>query len=479
MHISDIRKFNRCHQLYWLSAQNEKRFFPYLNVCEDVCESVSRKLGIEWYNTGNTNETNEDSFRMLESSPWLFRARFEACGLRVKIPLIHCKDGHAVIYSILLSTGINSEEITALRYEYEVLAKLGIAVDDMFVLYLNSDYQRGHSLDHHKLWKITDRYKENTLLELALSLDVDLEETVSEISAYQPEQPSHSSKCSGRSRCQFYETCFPDEVIREDNSILTLVSSQYKRQMFADGIRCLKDADEKRLEGSRIQYAQIMADRNGGLFFERAPLRQWLADNVHYPLAFIDFEWDLYPIPPFEGMKPLDVSVFQYSLHVDDGPSLKHYQFIGEGDCRRKLVESMLENLPEEGTVFAYNAKGAEMIRINEFARLFPDCGEKLESINKRMVDLADPFISGLVYDTRMRGSFTLKTIEEMVDSDHSYHDLDVSNGIEAVEIHRLLEASDDLKDRETYFEQLYKYCGLDSYSLYKVLNWLRQITEE
>ncbi len=479
MHISDIRKFNRCHLLYWLSSRNEKRYFPYFNICEDVCESVSRKLGIDWYNTGNVGESNEDSLKMLESSPWLFRARFEACGLRIKVPLIYCRDGHAVLYSIQLAGGISTDEITALRYEYEVLAKLGIAVDDMFVVHLNTEYVRGKSLDHQKLWKVTDRYRDNTILEQALSLDVDLEETVEQISAYQPEEAVHSSKCSGRSRCQFYEECFPDEVIREDNSILTLVSSQNKRQMYANGIRRLQDADSSLLEGSRIQYAQIMADRNNGLYFEKNSLKQWLNNAVHYPLAFIDYEWDLYPIPPFEGMKPMDVSVFQYSLHVDDGHELKHYQFIGEGDCRQKLVESMLQNLPESGTVFAYNAKGAEMIRNNEFARLFPQYSDRLNDINSRMIDLADPFIGGLVYDLRMRGSFTLKTIEEMIDSEHSYHDLEVSNGIQAVEIHRLLEDCDDLKEREVYFEQLYKYCGLDSYSLYKVLNWLLKITED
>ena len=74
MHISDIRKYNRCHQLYWLSRQNEGSRFPYFNITEDICESISRKLDIEWYNTGSPNQTNDDSLKLLESSPWLFRA---------------------------------------------------------------------------------------------------------------------------------------------------------------------------------------------------------------------------------------------------------------------------------------------------------------------------------------------------------------------------------------------------------------------
>ncbi|MBQ6654759.1 MAG: DUF2779 domain-containing protein [Erysipelotrichaceae bacterium] len=478
-HITDIRKYNRCHRLFSLSRKNETSRFAYYNITEDVCASVAARLGIENYVTGTTNQTNEDSLALLKQSPWLFRGRFEACDLRIKVPLMYCADGHAMLYSILLSPFVSTEEFSALRYEFEVLAKIGIAVDDMFIIHLNPDYVRRGRTDHQKLWKIADHYRENTILEHVLSLDADLEEITRQMRDFTDEEAVHGGKCSGRSRCQFYETCFPDEVITEDNSILTLVSSQYKRDMWADGIRYLKDADSSRLEGSRVQYAQIMADRNGGLYCEKALVRQWLSKNVHFPLSFLDFEWDLYPIPPFDGMKPLDVSVFQYSLHVWDGNELKHYQYVGEGDCRRTLVESMLKNLPEEGSVFAYNAKGAEKIRISEFAALYPEYAERLNAVNERLVDLADPFISGLVYDTRMRGSFTLKVIEEMVDSHHSYHDLDVSNGIEAVEIHRLLEACDDLKDRETYFEQLYKYCGLDSYSLYKVLSWLSEITED
>jgi len=479
MHISDIKKYTRCPRLYGLAQQSESSYFSYFNVNTDVVASVSRKLNIEWYNTGSANQTNEDSFAMLERNPWLFRGRFEADGLRIKVPLMHCVDNHATLYSVLLSTGVNHDEYLSIRYNIETLNKVGITVDDVLILYLNEDYVRQGALDHKQLWKIADHYRDMTILEYCLTLDVDLDKTLDEMKQYELQPAIRTSKCYRANRCSYYDTCFPQEKDLPANSIMNLVSSEHKREMFAKGILYLQDADEKLLEGNRVQYAQIMADRNGGLYAEQLALNNWLDNAISYPISYIDFEWDLYPIPPYEGMKPMDVSVFQYSLHVDDGKELKHYEFVGEGDCRQKLVESMLANLPSEGSVFAYNAKGAEKLRIREFARYFPQYADQLLNINERMYDLADPFISGLVYDTRMAGSFTLKTIEEMIDEEHSYHELDVSNGIEAVEIHRLLEQCDDLKDRETYFEQLYKYCGLDSYSLYKVLNWLQKIRTE
>ena len=175
----------------------------------------------------------------------------------------------------------------------------------------------------------------------------------------------------------------------------------------------------------------------------------------------------------------MDVLVFQYSLHVFDGEKLTHYEFIEEGDSRKELVLSLLENLPEKGSVIAYNATGAEKIRIRELAGYLPQYSEKLLQINERMIDMAIPFISGWVYDVRMQGAFTLKTIENMIDDKHSYDNLRVSDGMQAVEIYREMCQCPDEQQKQLYREQLLQYCGLDSYSLYKIYKWLNKILSD
>ena len=68
-------------------------------------------------------------------------------------------------------------------------------------------------------------------------------------------------------------------------------------------------------------------------------------------------------------MKAFDVLPFQYSLHVLENGELKHHEFLGEGDTRRAFIESLLNDMPKEGPIFAYNAFGAEVIRFKRTSK--------------------------------------------------------------------------------------------------------------
>ncbi len=273
--------------------------------------------------------------------------------------------------------------------------------------------------------------------------------------------------------CPYYSLCFPEVNNIEDNSILTLVSSRYKQQMYESGILKLKDADINLIEGNRVQYAQIMADKNGGLFVDGPALKYWLK-MVKEPVSYIDFEWDRYLIPRYENMKPLDVIPFEYVLYTQERGELVNKSFLSKGDCRREFVESLINDLPDEGSILAYNADGAECLRLKELQREFPEYSDKLEKIISRFVDLAVPFVEGLVYDVRMAGNFSLKKLVAIL-SDESYENLDINEGMKAVYSWRDIDKEIDT-DEEKTIEELKKYCGLDAYGLVIVYRWLREI---
>lgn len=483
MHVSDVKRFLRCPRLYQLSLETKTKFHLYFNISTDINVSIAKKLNIEKYYVGVPNEESSDTFLTAANYNWIFKARFSYKGLRIRVPLLFIEGKQCDVYSILLSTQALESEASNIAYIKHVLEGNGLNVNNYYILYLNKDYVYEDSLDDEKLWILTDYFikdgKQTAYIKDCVeSISIDLDEILYRIDTSELELPVRSNRCTGRNRCPFYYDCFPLEKIIADNCILTLVSSQYKYDMYEDGIRYLKDADLDRVEGNKVQMAQIKADQNGGLYFDKQALGNWL-DQLEFPISFIDFEWDLFPIPPYKDMKVMDVLVFQYSLHVLEAEKLTHYEFIGEGDSRRDLVESLLKHIPEKGSVIAYNATGAERLRINELANYFPEYSEKLLEINERLIDMAVPFISGIVYDTRMRGSFTLNTIENMIDDKHSYDDLDVSDGMQAVEIHRQMSQCQDEKQKQIYREQLFEYCGLDTYSLYKIYKWLKKILSD
>ena len=67
-----------------------------------------------------------------------------------------------------------------------------------------------------------------------------------------------------------------------------------------------------------------------------------------FPLYFLDYETYMSAIPMYEGYKPQQHTVFQYSLHImsEDG-SIEHREYLGDAikDPRQDLVEQMVQNL--------------------------------------------------------------------------------------------------------------------------------------
>ena len=100
-------------------------------------------------------------------------------------------------------------------------------------------------------------------------------------------------------------------------------------------------------------------------------------------------------------------------------------------------------------------------------------------ALTKRLVDLQVPFEAGAVYDVRMRGTYSLKVLTSLIDPEHTYGELDVSQGLEAVEIHRLYEKCEDLEEKERMARDLKEYCGKDTEELMKLYYWLESLCRE
>ena len=485
MHISDIRNYMRCQRLYQLSLQDEYRPFPYFNISIDVDESLRKKLDINRYYEGVANDNNENTLRAFEDYQWLLKCRFVYRGLRVRVPVLYHDGNECILYFNYLSTAPSDGELTNIKWTCAVMENLGFVIKNIFLIHLNPSYVRHGNIDHKKLWHISncfyndnnnptrnvlDAYRKsrfNLDAQLDELLHFDMDETMDVI---------RTNKCTGRSKCRYYDICFPEESDLPDNSILNLVSSQHKYEMFGNGIKYLSDIDLEYFEGTQQQYAQIMADKRGGTFYEEIALENWLQTNRSETMSFFDFEWDLYPFPPYDDMSVMQVLCFQYSLHVQRDGKIEHYQFIGEGDCRRAFIEQLIREVPQEDVIFAYNARGAEIMRLRELQESFPEYHDQLENIIVRVVDLAQPFIKGIVYDVRMKGLYSLKVIQAMLDQQHTYKDLEVGNGLEAVAIHRQIEKETDPEKKKEYYQQLYEYCGLDSYAMVEVYQWLNSL---
>ena len=474
-HIGDLKKFVRCPLLYYLSRDNETSFSQFLRTDESTVNLLKKHLHIDDCFVGETGDDNEAFFKNKDKHEWFINTRFNDAGLRIKVPVIH-KDGDKYdLYFIYHGTSIKELDVFYYSINLELINKIGIDIDDVYIATINGDYVFDDCLDTDELFNITDHFKGKRLIDIFSEEMFDYKDIIKRIESTSIDSysPKKTRTCHLKNICPYYYECFKEEKDLPDDSILSLVSSQYKDDMYKDGIIQLKDADLDRVEGNRLQYAQIKASQNGGLFVDKLALKEFLNNINKRPISFVDFEWDTYLIPRYKGMKALDVIPFEYALYVldKDSEELKNYSFVGNGDCRREFLEGLLEKLPKEGPILAYNAYGAECKRLKELEEIYPEYSEQIEDILSRFVDLAIPFLEGIVYDIRMGGNFTLKRLVNVV-SNLNYKDLDICDGMDAVYSWRGIDRGLDVDEQEIV-EQLIKYCSLDAYGLYLVYKWL------
>ena len=473
-HISDIKKFLHCERYYFYSKDTSSTFNPYLRFDEPINDLLIEYLKIDRCFMGERNDSGDRFLNEKNNFEWFCHPRLTDNELRINIPFVHRKNDVFDAYFIYYGTLIKELDLINYRVCNEVLKRNNIRIDNYYIITFNGDYIRNGDLNVDDLFLCTDMYKEKNLKKIIEEKNFDYDSILLRMDNYEPNGDAKRNKmCHQNGVCDYYKRCFPNDK-KNDDSILNLVSSQNKYSMFDNGIMYLKDVDLNRLEGNRVQYAQIMASKNNGLFVDKSALREWFSLIDEDNISYVDFEWDRYLIPPYNNMKPMDVLCFEFALYYKDHGKLEHRTFVGKGDCRKEFIESLINYLPKKGPILAYNADGAEKLRLKELGLMYPEYKTSLDEINERFIDLATPFIEGLVYDVRMEGNFTLKKLVDIT-SEYSYQDLEIYDGMEAVHNWRLVDKGES-KNEEKVVSDLKKYCSLDAYGLHLVFKWLKTL---
>ena len=169
---------------------------------------------------------------------------------------------------------------------------------------------------------------------------------------------------------------------------------------------------------------------------------------------------------------------FQYSLHIQNninenlGLSKNHFEFIAKvkDDPRRFIAESLLKNLPSDGSIMAYN-QSFEKNCIETLAKHCPDLSDELLALNDRFVDLIVPFRGGGYYDSNFKGSFSIKSVLPALcpdDETLSYKKLKIKDGSTALNSYKEMRLKSD-KERADLRKELFEYCRLDTFAMYSI----------
>lgn len=380
-----------------------------------------------------------------------------------------------------------------LQYEYDlafqvnVFEMCSVKINNKYLIRLNKEYKKVGDLDfsENKLFVKEDKTeKVNNLLEQAKFEMAQASEFL-----LQNTKPTGTCPCYYRGRsshCTAFKYINPDvpdysvhdlnrignskALLKEllDAKILTV------EKVPEDWIPKVKKLSEKDKEKGKKQSKprklnQIQAYKTKEEIIDLEAIKTEL-NSLTFPLYFLDYETYPTAIPMFNGYRPYQHIIFQYSLDVlrSKDSKLEHYELLVlDGDPAEKIVEGLKSNIGNTGSIISWYKK-FENSRNKELARLVPLHYEFLNDVISRTYDLMDIVDQQYYVHHGFKGSSSIKKVQPVLAPDFSYKHLGVQNGTDAIEAYRQITHSELTgKLAEEKKNQMLEYCKNDTEVMY------------
>jgi len=236
------------------------------------------------------------------------------------------------------------------------------------------------------------------------------------------------------------------------------------------------DPEDPDIEWTDHQRWVIQAVQSGEPYVATNALRKKL-DELEWPVAYVDFEFDPgIAVPRFLGCRPYDRVPFQWALVVQTarGAPLEEplaFLHLDDSDPSRLFAESLLEALPETGSLVAHHASAETGVLKRLAERLGGNLGAALEGLCGRFAD-TEVIAKAGYYHLEQHGSWSIKKLAPALIG-RGYDDLEIGNGMAAVMAWRRAVVAEG-EERERLRDELLRYCGRDAQLMHGILEALR-----
>ena len=199
-----------------------------------------------------------------------------------------------------------------------------------------------------------------------------------------------------------------------------------------------------------------------------------------YPIYHLDFETFATAVPVFDGSRPYQQLVFQYSLHIEhQNGDLEHREYLAAADGtdpRIAFIDRMIEDCGTSGSVLVYN-RGFESGKIEDLIEFSPKYTLALQGIIDRIVDLMVPFRERWYYTPEMQGSYSIKKVLPALVPELSYDNLDIKGGgVASSTFSQMIQGTFEGDVKETR-KHLLAYCKMDTLAMVEILKKLKNKT--
>ncbi len=370
--------------------------------------------------------------------------------------------------------------VNDIGFQYLILKELNIPIGKLYLVRLNSKYIREAELDIHQLFSIEDFT--DRVMGITENLSFDMKSAYEILSS--KDEPKGNCKCIIRGRsshCTTFSYSNPEVPEYSVHDISRIGSSKKKLADLVDsGIYDIKDVPED-FPLSEKQQNQIIAVQTNKISMNKNEIFEFL-DTIKKPISFLDYETFAAGIPRYNGYSPFNQIPFQFSLHIvntDEDVEPSHDEFLYVEKNKNPdvpFILAMKKYLPKTGSIIVWY-KSFEMSRNKDLAKRNPEYKEFLEDVNSRVIDLMDVFTNQHFIHPKFKGKTSIKYVLPVLAPELSYKALDIQEGGTASNTwNEIVTDGYSEKEAKEKIKQLKIYCGLDTYAMYKIWDYLRKI---
>lgn len=410
----------------------------------------------------------------------IYEAGFMQNGVYAAADIVVIRKDGWYLYEVKSSTSVKEYHTLDAAVQYYILKNLGYPIKQVSIVCINNQYVRDGAVEAGRLFKIQNITAE------AIGLQEYVEDQV-EIMQQMLSSGTKPTCGIGRHCNEFYSCDFQGHCWKKVNEAEYPVTGITR---IGDNLWGLLNKNihcQSRIP--REYYPRMTPLQRQQVFCtleQTSPrpditgVRKFLHD-VSGPVAFLDFETIAAAIPLFDGTRPYQQVPFQFSLHCDEGSGeYRHYEYLGDGrtDPRPGLIKQLLALLPPTGSVLVYYMP-FEKSRLQELAESFPKYKKQLLAICDRLVDLIIPFRNRYVYDYKMNGSASIKSVLPALFPEFDYSKLNISDGgIASLSYLNLFRLTDE-KQITSIREDLLEYCKMDTWAMVKLYEYLIKLARK
>ena len=381
------------------------------------------------------------------------------------------------IYEVKASTKLKSAHKIDIAFQRMVFESQGYRVRRTFLIHVNSKYPFQHPPDLKKLLEIKEvTTKVDGMMEDTRRQSEEAWEWINRDSL--PSLTTLTNPCGNQLNCTYlkhYHPPFPAYTIFE----ISRLNRKKQDQLLEMGVVDIQAVPED-FKLSNKQRQQVEVAQQNQVLIKKAEIAAVL-EGLAYPLHFLDYETFAYVFPPHDGIFPYQQMVFQYSLHVieSEGSEVQHFEYLmpSKETPLEELFEQMSQQIhPREGTVIVWN-ESFEKTQNKLMAKRLPQYADFLHSVNDRVYDLMKVFSQGLYMHPEFKGSASIKKVLPVLCPELSYQDLEIQNGGAAViQWHHLTDGRMTEDQAKQTFQDLLKYCELDTWAMVRIWEELGKI---